>query len=269
MKPVLVKTIILLLPLTMWSQKALDTLYTNEYMNVALIFPSPIRQGITGSANFTFSYNREKPQHLGLLQGQGGFSSNLLVITQDGQVYSYYLKYKKNLAKTHYFISPSYSIGKETGMQMKVIKNSGNLPLQSDSIKLAQAYFKKGAQYYLSRHSAARAARRSQGIVLKMESLNYHKNQVYVVYQIKNNSAVDFQLAYLRMYKITGDSRKNASFQSLPLEPIYYYARPDKIRRGQALRFVYVYSKFVPSKDEKLLVELLEANGSRMIQLRD
>ena len=42
----------------------LDTIYANDTKNVALFFPEPIRQGITGSDNFVFTYNRENEQHL-------------------------------------------------------------------------------------------------------------------------------------------------------------------------------------------------------------
>jgi len=38
----------------------LDTIYANDHMNVALFFSEPIKQGIAGSNNFVFTYNREK-----------------------------------------------------------------------------------------------------------------------------------------------------------------------------------------------------------------
>lgn len=65
----------------------LDTIYANDRMNVALIFPEPIRQGITGSEDFVFTYNREKEQHLGLLQAVPGEVSNLLVISTTGSIF--------------------------------------------------------------------------------------------------------------------------------------------------------------------------------------
>ena len=60
--------------------KTLDTIYANDQKNVALFFPEPIRQGITGSDNFVFTYNREKEQYFGLLQAKPGKESNLLVV---------------------------------------------------------------------------------------------------------------------------------------------------------------------------------------------
>lgn len=48
----------------------LDTIYANDTKNVALFFPEPIRQGVTGADNFVFTYNREKEQYFGLLQAK-------------------------------------------------------------------------------------------------------------------------------------------------------------------------------------------------------
>ena len=66
----------------------LDTIYANDTKNVALFFPEPIRQGITGSDNFVFTFNREKEQYLGLLQAKPGKESNLLVINENGAIFS-------------------------------------------------------------------------------------------------------------------------------------------------------------------------------------
>ena len=78
-------------------QSPLDTIYANDEKNVALFFPDPIRQGITGSDNFVFTYNREKQQYFGLLQAKPGKESNLLVINQNGSIFSYIVRYKEQL----------------------------------------------------------------------------------------------------------------------------------------------------------------------------
>lgn len=101
------------------AQKDLDTIYANDKKNVALFFPEPIRQGITGTSNFVFTYNREKEQYFGLLQATPGIESNLFTVTKNGQVYSYILKYKEQLSKLNYFISDKESIGSERPLVLK------------------------------------------------------------------------------------------------------------------------------------------------------
>lgn len=82
----------------------LDTIYANDTKNVALFFPEPIRQGITGSDNFVFTYNREKEQYFGLLQAKPGKESNLLVVNINGSIFSYIVRYKKQLSSKRRFI---------------------------------------------------------------------------------------------------------------------------------------------------------------------
>lgn len=91
----------------------LDTIYANDQKNVALFFPEPIRQGITGSENFVFTYNREKGQFFGLLQAKPGKESNLLVVGKNGTVFSYIVTYRKKLDQLNYFIPTSQGIGNE------------------------------------------------------------------------------------------------------------------------------------------------------------
>lgn len=105
----------------------IKTVYANENQIVAMFFPSPIRQAIVGNDAFSFSYNRTNPQHLGILQATSGQPSNLLVITIDGQIYSYHLLYNKNLSVLTYFIPIADSIGKEDG---------GNASLSIENINL-------------------------------------------------------------------------------------------------------------------------------------
>ena len=101
------------------AQQTLDTIHANDKKNVALFFPEPIRQGITGTSNFVFTYNREKEQYFGLLQATPGTESNLLTVTKNGQVYSYILKYKEQLSKLNYFITAKESIGSERPLILK------------------------------------------------------------------------------------------------------------------------------------------------------
>ncbi len=48
------------------------TIFANDKDAVALFFPNTISQALTGSENFTFSYNRDSPQHVGIVQGVRG-----------------------------------------------------------------------------------------------------------------------------------------------------------------------------------------------------
>lgn len=241
------------------AQQKLDTIYANDKENVALFFPEPIRQGITGTSNFVFTYNREKEQYFGLLQATPGTESNLLTITNNGRVYSYILKYKEQLSKLNYFITPKESIGCERPVILK------QEPIVKPIIRTP--HFKKFSKYLLKSKHESIAAKRKRGIKLQLQKMIYNTSEVYLVLEIKNKSEIDFEIDYLKIYVTNGDNKRKASYQRLEQKVIHQYKFPNQVRTGEKKRFVYVLPKFVLGDNEKLMIELEELNGSRKVVL--
>lgn len=245
------------------AQKQLDTIYANESKNVALFFPEAIRQGITGANNFVFTYNREKEQYFGLLQASPGIESNLLTITNDGKVYAYILKYAEALSKLNYFISNKESIGSE---QPKKIAQDPILKKQSpDRSKIK--YFQKFSEYLLKSKYESIATKRKRGIKLQLQKMTYNTSEVYLVLEIKNNSKINLEIDYLKVYSVNGNKKRKASFQRLEQEVIYKHKMPNYIKTGEKKRFVYMLPKFVLGDNEKLMIELMELKGNRTLLL--
>lgn len=241
------------------AQQTLDTIYANDKKNVALFFPEPIRQGITGTSNFVFTYNREKEQYFGLLQATPGTESNLLTVTKNGQVYSYILKYKEQLPRLNYFITPKESIGSERPLILKqkpIVQPLGRTD-----------YFRKLCNHLLKSNSGSIATKRRKGIKLQLQKMVYNASEVYLVLEIKNKSEIDFEVDYLNVYRVNGNKKRKASYQKLLLQADYKYEMPKTIKVGKSRRFIYVLPKFVLGSNEKLMIELKELNGERKIQL--
>lgn len=174
----------------------LDTIYANDTKNVALFFPEPIRQGITGSDNFVFSYNREKEQYFGLLQAKPGKESNLLVVNRNGAIFSYIVRYKKHLSKLNYFIPLSNSIGNEK----PIVTDSIQVVTSEKNIDNRTYYYQKFCSYLLNRNQRiGRIKKRMQGIVLTVENVVFDKEELYFVIQIENNSTLDYDLNFLNL----------------------------------------------------------------------
>ena len=241
----------------------LDTIYVNDQKNVALFFPEPIRQGITGSDNFVFTFNRENEQYLGLLQAKPGKESNLLTVTKEGNVYSYILKYSERLPKLNYFISKNESIGSE---RPKIRKTEPEKRKTID-YKVRTAYFKRAGEYLLGLRQEALATKRIGGMRLRLQNMVYDGSEVYLVLEVKNSSGIDFEIDYLKVYRTNGNNNRKASHQRLPQEVVYKYKMPDAIANGLSHRFVFVLPKFVLGDNEKLMLELKEGKGSRKVKL--
>ena len=247
------------------SQTSLDTIYANDTKNVALFFPDPIRQGITGSENFVFTYNREKEQYFGLLQAKPGKESNLLVINRNGSIFSYIVRYKAQLSKLNYFVPLSNSIGNEKPKEA----DSVNTEISKKDIDNSTYYYQKFCSYLLEKKQyLGRYTKRSNGIVLKVENIVFDKDELYFVVQIRNHSTLDYDLNFLNLSVETRQKGKMKSLQRLYQEPIFKYNLPSKIVKNETVRFIYVMPKFSLSNDRRVILELNEKDGERHIEMK-
>lgn len=246
-------------------QKTLDTIYANDTKNVALFFPKPIRQGLTGADNFVFTFNREKEQHLGLLQAKPGKESNLLVINNNGLVFSYIVMYKKHIDRLNYFIPTTNSIGNERPK----IKDSVRIKAIEKRINFNTYYYQKFCSYLLVRKQRiGLIKKRNEGIVMSVENIVFDKNELYFVIQIQNKSTLDYDLNFLKFSIETRKKGKKKSLQRLYQEPIFTYNLPSKIAENETVKLIYVLPKFSISNDRRAILELNEKNGERNLKLK-
>lgn len=242
----------------------LDTIYANEFKNVALFFPEPIRQGITGSDNFVFTFNREKEQYFGLLQAKPGKESNLLVINNNGAIFSYLIRYKSALNKLNYFVKTSESIGNEKPILSKV----DQAITKEVAVDNNTFYYNKFCAYLLEKNQRiGRIKNVKENIVLSIENIVFDKNELYFEIQIENNSSLDYDLNFLNISIETRQKGKKKSLQRIAIKPIYKFGLPSRIEANQKTKLVYVVSKFSLSDDRRAVLELNELNGERNIQL--
>lgn len=242
----------------------IDTLYANEHKNVALFFPEPIRQGITGAENFVFTYNREKEQYFGLLQATPGKESNLLVVNRDGSIFSYIVRYKKELSTLNYFVPKTKSIGNEKPKTIDSLKVS-EAQIQPDN---RSYYYENFCSYLLDRKQRiGRIKTRNEGIVLSVEDIVFDKEELYFTIKIENRSTLDYDLNFLRLSIQTRQKGKRKSLQTLYQTPVYSHNVPAKVVENETVRLVYVLPKFSLSDDRRAVLELNEKDGERNLKL--
>jgi hypothetical protein len=243
----------------------LDTIYANDTKNVALFFPEPIRQGITGSENFIFTYNREKEQYFGLLQATTGKESNLLIININGAIFSYIIRYKVKLSKLNYFIPLSNSIGNE----IPKVKDSIQHKISEKKVDNSTYYYQKFCAYLLyKKQRIGRVKKRNERIVLSVQNIVFNKEELYFVIQIKNKSTLDYDLNFLNLSIETRQKGKKKSLQRVHKDPVFKHNQPSKIKANETVRFIYVMPKFSISNDRRAILELNEKDGERNIKLK-
>jgi hypothetical protein len=247
----------------------LDTLYANEHKNVALFFPSPIQQGITGSENFVFTYNREKEQHFGLLQATPGKESNLLVISDSGTIFSYIVKYSEDLKKLNYFIAETNSIGNVFPVSEE-IKDPGLKEDSDKSISVSnEIHFRKFCSYLIEeKQRIGRIKKRKNDIILRVQNIVFDREHLFFVLEIQNRSTIDYEVSFLELSVQTRKKGKRKSMQKLVQEQSLKYQMPGIIKEGQSARFIYVMPKFSIAADKEVVLDLNEKNGERDLKLK-
>ncbi len=225
------------------------TIFTNEKDAVALFFPNPISQALTGSENFTFSYNRDNPQHVGVVQGNRGDRSNLLVITENGDVYSYRLAYRKVLDTLNYFVSGMERIGNE--VPVKLFSRKDSLPKtgssinpdirKTDSLENRKQYFEKFSLSRLKHNHNMSKKKRKHGMILRLKDLVYDRTEVYALIEISNRSGIDFEVDYLKVFKVHGNNRRKSSFQKIPLAIVHKENFPRMVKDREKIFFYWFF----------------------------
>ena len=271
------KTILFIFSILLLGQiraQELKTIGANERQVVALFFPDEIRQAVVGSSDFTFSYNKESVQHVGLLQGVKGSESNLLVITASNEVFAYKLKYLKNLDTLNYFIPTNERIGYESPLFIPTSKSSLSVLKDSVTMKTPRTdspnrfeYFKKFSEFHLKHNRNSQKRKRKKAVILHLKDLIYDGTEVYALVEIKNKSGIDFEMDYLKLFKVNGNKRKKSSYQKIEMKPIYKHNLPKIIKEGESRDFVIAVPKFTFGDEEKLLLEVKEYRGNRILQL--
>lgn len=245
----------------------LDTIYANEKMTMALFFPSDIKQSITGSENFVFTYNREKEQNLGLLKAVKGIHSNLLVITTDGKVYSYILKYSEHIENPNRFITINESIGNAKRVLKKEVKIKEN-PQNNISVNDSQDLLRRSCESLLKLPEEKNIRKKKGNVKLSLKNLKYHGDYVYLQFEIENKSGVRFDFDYINIFKVNGNQKRNASYQEIHLKPIYIHEKPNQILPNTKTKVIYVVPKYTVDDNEKIEAILQELNTTRVVKLR-
>jgi hypothetical protein len=252
MKSILSLLLVLTPLCALLGQNPPDTLYANERQVLSLFFKSPIEKAVTGASNYAFTFNRETPEPLGLLQATEGPKSNLLVLTEDGGIYSFIIAYRDSLTAFTRFVDST------RGLQEGTL----SAPLVKDTLTLPPA-IEKICRGMLRDKRPLKKGPKHMGIRLSRSQGFYHNQLVYIAYEIENHTGIDYEIKDLSLLKVLGTGTRKASFQQRRLPPLYSYPRPGIVSQGTRLRFVVAYKKFTLGPNESLTVRIDEKNGSR------
>ncbi|GAA4277538.1 DUF4138 domain-containing protein [Aquimarina mytili] len=239
------------------------------------------------------------------------FPSNLQVETSNGDIYDLKLINTENPKKTTYIITPNMAVvninqmgASSTPMRRQEITNTEEETLtkveapithysdKSDVPDDAENYSEIQDRLYVSdklqymtnlakelndtkrRYSRVKSVAVKQNIELTIKGVYADKDELYFVFNMKNDGAQPFDIKVWKIYRgsvelakqlETGNLSGKGLIQPLNYKPETVYNLSKRIEPKSQMNFVIVISKFTIAKDRAVYFDIDELNGERDI----
>jgi conjugative transposon TraN protein len=224
-----------------------------------LIFSYPIKSVDRGSGDVLAQKANGVENVLQVKAAKENFqSTNLSVITTDGKFFSFVLIYDKNPAALNIsFVKDSILTSKiASGDQVQLTAEKSNdlIADRDASIMLKQKHFLHRGIF-------------SDGMKLTIHGIYIKDNALWFVFEAENYSYLDYHAEYLRCF--IEDKKKSArsAIQETELQLLSPASIWQTVPGKNKKQFVIAFSPFTFSKDKKMIVQMSEKNGGRMLKL--
>ena len=214
-----------------------------------LVFPRDIISVDKGSRSILAQKAKGAGNILQLKAGSEDFKeTNLTVITTDGSLYSYVVNYALSPKDLNFVFGSS-------------------APLLSDS-KPNQALVEANASQIADLGKTVKTKGQSKfGISFALEGLYIHDDLLYYQLKLANQTHVSYDIGQLRFFVQDRKTGKRTANQQRELLPQYIHGNTSKVEANTESMIVFAIPKHTIPDKKKLLVQLMEKDGGRHLEL--
>jgi len=236
-----------------WNHQTVG-LTTNK--TTTLIFPSAIVRGDIGSSDVISREVKENPNILFLKARRADFrETNINVVTTDGRLYDFTVRYDSMLARTVYNIEATQAANKK-----EILFGSGGMNPAAIENYAAHALHGKRVTCGV-KDNIGKVFASIDGIYVK-------ENVLFFRIAVDNASSINYDLDFMRFSLKDNKVNKRTATQEQELKPICIAGDVTHIRAGQHAVAVYAFQKFTIPDKKSFLIEIGEKNGGRFLELR-
>jgi len=178
--------------------------------------------------------------------------SSLTVITTDGRVYAFNVKYAEE---------PPYLV-------LDLNKSPFSTPVHFNGVSLNSEELEDYATYIKGMFSFMHGVRANKNdIGFKLTGIYIKYDVLFFSYTIRNSSNIPYDVASLRFYIRDKTKAKRTAVQDNEIEPLYSnsWGKPeDDI--GQTV--IVAFPKFTIADSKNFITELMEKSGDRNVSLK-
>lgn len=207
----------------------------------SLVFPNPILHVDRGAKAILVQGIKDAPHVLLVKAAAKNFSeTNLSVVTVDGTVYSFAVRYLSQPEEQVYHVA-----AKKTSPLLNYATGILDNPRTIKGI----------------RDSKWDMVAEVIGIYIKSDVL-------YLQLQLTNNSPIDFEPELMRLFIRDRKKARRTAVQEQELPPLLVTANPGVIKARTSHILVIAVQKFTIPDAKQMLIQLMEKNGGRHLQLK-
>jgi conjugative transposon TraN protein len=229
---------------------------------VHVIFPAPIRYVDLGSADLLAAKADGTENVLRVKAALRDFSreSNLAVITEDGNYYTFNVKYTDEPVKLSVemtdFLHDGEAVNRpNNALQVYMQELGQESPLLVRLIM--QSIYKN------DRREVKHIGCKRFGIQHTLQGVYTHNGLLYFHLKLKNASNVPFTVDYVTFKIVDKKVAKRTAIQEQVIWPLRAYNHLTVVSGKTDARVVFTLPKFTIPDDKMLVVELNEQNGGR------
>lgn len=105
------------------------------------------------------------------------------------------------------------------------------------------------------------------GIWFSLDGLFIKDDVMYMRFTIKNDTYINYDIDQFRCYIRDVRKAKRTAAQEIEMRPLLLYNKVDKVKAKQRHTFIFAVSKFTIPDRKIFIVQLMEKNGGRDLEL--
>lgn len=248
---------LLLIPLVGFSQlkSPYNELLVNTIKTSSLAFPYAIVSVDKGSEAIVVEKAKGVENILLVKAYENDFEqTNLTIVTQDGNMYSFLVSYSHSSPDIVRVITVDDAVEQEVVFSSSIV-NKKTIEQHADLC-------------YLKTKKLTGLRKKEFDIQLEVTGIYIHEDLFYFRLELENASIVKFEVEQLRFFIRDQKKSKRTASQELEMHAYEGLPLPENIPNLSTVILVAVVPKFTISDKKNFIIQLVEKNGTRQVALK-
>jgi conjugative transposon TraN protein len=220
----------------------------------SIVFPFGITSVDRGSRDILAQKVNGVENVLQLKAGQRDFKeTNLTVITADGKLHHFTVNYAEETSRQTITIADLES-------------SDNHLILAKDAVNAKDIQLL--SRKVLAEPNSKVKNEKRHGMVMTLLSIHVADDIIFYKLQIRNKTAINFDVKSLKFYIRDKKKVKRTSSQEIEAVPVFILDQKEKINGYASVQMVFALRKFTIPDGKSLHIDLFEHNGGRNLKLK-